>query len=269
MLYELKQVELMQANVEANGLTFFQEKLQGIADAHRALGLDGKVPLKLGHNDEQPLTDGKPALGWMKNLRVVDDKLVGDFVDLPKVIYDAIKTGRYKNVSVELLKNVQAGTRIIPWVIDAVALLGADQPAFGNLQDLQSLTMARGKALMHESRVTFAMARTPDPAEALRAENAALRLQVRRQTIDSAIEGDIRVGKVAPAARELFKHIMRIKGDADYERAELTDWVNFARSQPKPELGPSRRTVIGTDGSAATCGKRTGTSDQRGFSPAA
>ncbi len=243
MANELKQVELMQADVTANGITFSNADLQGIADAHNALGLDGKVPLKLGHNDEQPLTDGKPALGWARNLRVMGDKLVGDLTDLPKVIYEAFKSGHYKNVSVEILRNVQAGTRIIPWVLDAVALLGADQPAFGNLKDLQSLTMARGRAPKYESRATFTLA---DPVEQLRAENATLRLQMRRQTIDAAIEADIRTGLVAPAARELFRQVMRLKGDGDYARVEVSDWASFARTQPKPRLGPAQRTVVGT-----------------------
>ena len=42
MANELKQVELMQADVTANGITFSNADLQGIADAHNALGLDGK-----------------------------------------------------------------------------------------------------------------------------------------------------------------------------------------------------------------------------------
>lgn len=82
-------------------------------------------------------------------------KLLADFVDMPTSIYELIKTARYKFVSVELLKNVQAGTRELPWVLDAVALLGADQPAVGTLKDLQSLTMARRPAFRARARVAF------------------------------------------------------------------------------------------------------------------
>lgn len=82
-------------------------------------------------------------------------KLLADFTDMPTSIYELIKSGRYKFVSIELLKNVQAGTREIPWVLDAVALLGADQPALGTLKDLQSLTMARRRALHARARVAF------------------------------------------------------------------------------------------------------------------
>ncbi len=146
--------ELMSVG-EANGLKFTLVDLQQIATAFDALGLAGRVPLKFGHNDGQPLTDGQPALGWVSRVYIEGDSLKADFSDLPTSVYELIQTGRYKFISVELLKNVQAGTRKIPWVLDAVALLGADQPAFGNLKDLQSLTMSRRPALRAHARVAF------------------------------------------------------------------------------------------------------------------
>jgi hypothetical protein len=117
--------------------------------------LSGRVPLKFGHNGEQPLTDGQPALGWVSRLYRHGSKILADFVDMPTSIYEMVKAGLYKFVSVELLKNVKADTREIPWVLDAVALLGADQPAVGTLKDLQSLTMARKLALRARARVAF------------------------------------------------------------------------------------------------------------------
>lgn len=95
------------------------------------------MPLKLGHNGDQPLTDGQPALGWVSRVYRDGRKLLADFIDMPTSIYEMVKAGLYKFVSVELAKNVLAGTREIPWVLDAVALLGADQPAVGTLKDLQ------------------------------------------------------------------------------------------------------------------------------------
>ena len=228
----LNGVELMQAGVEANNLRFTADDLQGIADAHRALGLDGKVPLKFGHNDTQPMTDGKPALGWASNVRVVDGKLLADFTDLPELVYASIKTGRYKNVSVELLKNVQAGTRIIPWVLDGIALLGADQPAFGNLADLQALAMTHAMPrLKHESRAHFTL--QADPVAALRAENAVLMARVNQQSVENAIELHIASGQCLPAAREAFKRLFKLQSPADWARVELSDWHQFARTQPK------------------------------------
>lgn len=117
--------------------------------------MSGRVPLKLGHNTKQPATDGQPALGWVKRIYSNGEKLLADFTDLPSMVYDLLRAGTYKYVSVELLKNVQAGTRTIPWVLDAVALLGADQPAVGTLKDLQSLTMKRKPVLQARARVAF------------------------------------------------------------------------------------------------------------------
>jgi hypothetical protein len=139
----------------ANGITFTLRDLEGIVTAFDALGLSGRVPIKFGHNDEQPLTDGQPALGWIGRLFMQGDILKADATDMPTSVYEMVKAGLYKFVSVELLKNVLAGTRTIPWVLDAVALLGADQPAFGNLKDLQSLTLKRKPALQARARVAF------------------------------------------------------------------------------------------------------------------
>lgn len=138
-----------------NGLTFTDEDLDAIVTSFDALGLSGRVPLKFGHNDAQTLTDGQPALGWVSRVYRSGKKLLADFTDMPTSIYEMVRAGLYKFVSVELLKNVQAGTRIIPWVLDAVALLGADQPAVGTLKDLQSLTMTRKLALRARARVAF------------------------------------------------------------------------------------------------------------------
>lgn len=138
-----------------NGLTFTRQDLDGIITSFDALGLSGRVPLKFGHNQDQPLTDGQPALGWVSRIYRQGEKILADFIDMPTSIYEMVRSGLYKFVSVELLKNVMAGTRNIPWVLDAVALLGADQPAVGTLKDLQSLTMARKIAFRSRARVAF------------------------------------------------------------------------------------------------------------------
>lgn len=139
-------------------ITITESDLDQIASSFSLLDLAGRVPLKFGHNDSQPLTDGQPALGWVSSLYRQGKKLLGDFTDIPKLVYDLIKAGRYKYLSVELLGDIKAGSRVIPWVLDAVALLGADQPAIGTLKDLQSLTMARGSGLQSSVRAALTRA---------------------------------------------------------------------------------------------------------------
>lgn len=145
---------------EANGIPFTLRDLEGICTAFDALGLHGRCPIKFGHNESQDLTDGQPALGWIGRVYVENDRLKADFTDMPTSVYELVQSGAYKFLSVELLKNVTAGTRVIPWVLDAVALLGADQPAFGNLKDLQSLTLKRKPVLQARARVAFKRAAT-------------------------------------------------------------------------------------------------------------
>lgn len=139
-----------------NGMRFDEGDLDGIADSFNALNLSGRVPLKFGHKGKDTrFDDGQPALGWVKKVYRRGSKLVADFTDVPTEVYDAIKKGLYKFVSVELLRNVPAGTRKIPWVLDAVALLGATAPAVGTLKDLQSLTYARDTGLRYEEAIEF------------------------------------------------------------------------------------------------------------------
>jgi len=115
--------------------------LKAIADAFVALKDTVKPMLKLGHNNKQPLinaSDGQPALGWVSALKLVGDKLVATFNDVPEVLHSAIKSKRYSRVSVELDRNVKVAGGQYPWVLSAVGLLGADIPAINTLADLQT-----------------------------------------------------------------------------------------------------------------------------------
>ncbi len=124
-------------------------------NSFNTLGLSERVPLKLGHDGDAPFKDGQPALGWVKRIYREGKKLIADLTGIPESLYTFIKEGLYKFVSVELLADVKAGTREIPWVLDAVALLGADPPAVGILKDLQALTMARSTVFQCRERVAF------------------------------------------------------------------------------------------------------------------
>lgn len=120
-----------------------------------ALNLAGHVPLKLGHEGPDVRDDPTTqfALGWVTKIYRQGKKLLADF-SVPEKVANWIRDGMLRFVSVELLKDVKADTREIPWVLDAVALLGADQPAVGILKSL-SLTMARSTALQCRERVAF------------------------------------------------------------------------------------------------------------------
>lgn len=73
---------------------------------------------------------------------------------MPEKVAAWIRDGMLRFVSVELLRDVKADTREIPWVLDAVALLGSDQPAVGILKSL-TLAKARSTALQCRARAVF------------------------------------------------------------------------------------------------------------------
>lgn len=209
-----------------NGKTFVDQDLDDIVRSFEFFDLSGKVPLKLGHNDEQPLTDGQPALGWVDRVWRDGGKLKADFRDVPAVVYDAIRNGRYKNVSVELLLDVAAGTQTIPIVLDAVALLGADLPAVGSLMDLQALTMSR---LQGAERLVFTQAKMFNPQtggqKAMAEDDSKLKDELQRLRDDNArIQRDLDASKAqASAATENYSKLQtetRAK-----EVAERRKWI--------------------------------------------
>lgn len=137
-----------------NGMEFSAEDLQGMAATFMTLGDNMRVALKMGHNDEQKMTDGKPALGWVDKVWVAGEKLMAHFTDVPQVVVDAIKKKLYKNVSVEMDVDVNHKDTNYPYVLTGVALLGADIPAVNTLKDLTHY-MSRGAAFSVGRSVVF------------------------------------------------------------------------------------------------------------------
>lgn len=137
---EIRRAEIFSSGTW-NGLTFTDDDLEAIVQSFEELGLGGRIPLKFGHNDEQRVTDGQPALGWVQRVWREGGKVFADLVSIPTVVFDAIKRELYKFVSVELLQDAERSGSRYPWVLSAVALLGADPPAVGNLGDLSRLAL--------------------------------------------------------------------------------------------------------------------------------
>lgn len=120
-----------------NGMAFKRSDLEEISRNFKALEPYHKVPLKLGHNTTQPVTDGQPALGWVTKAWVDGDgKLMLRAADVPDVVKKAIQKKLYRKVSVELDIDVEHKGKKYSYVLSAVALLGADIPAVNTLADL-------------------------------------------------------------------------------------------------------------------------------------
>ena len=131
--YGLSGIEIFGAG-KHNGDDYSEADLDEMV---RAFGeLDFKPPLKAGHSKDTP---GMPALGWVENVRRSGSKLVADFANLPKLVYDAIKDKRYNTVSAEVYWNLERGGKAFKRALKAVALLGAEIPAVANLRPLHEM----------------------------------------------------------------------------------------------------------------------------------
>lgn len=139
--WSMKHVEVFRSGVALKAgkpLTFTTDDVIDLVEAFAALGW--QPPLKVGHNAEQPLLDGLPAIGRVTALRAAEVKgldgatALGLFADLERVpgaLHEAVRTGALYQRSIEFWRNVSRpdGKGTLPMALKAVALLGADLPA--------------------------------------------------------------------------------------------------------------------------------------------
>jgi hypothetical protein len=138
---------------EWNGERFTRRDLHEIARNFRLLRGQLRPPLKFGHDEGQTLLgqgDGDPALGWVQRLWVRGDRLLARFVEVPGVVLEAIRAGRYRRVSAELYFDVRRDGQRLGKALKAVALLGADLPAVTNLADLTAYLASRAESVAAE-----------------------------------------------------------------------------------------------------------------------
>lgn len=136
------EVEIFSAGLW-NGDEYTVDDLKDMVKNFSLLSNEIKPPVKLGHDESsalnKPVMDGQPAYGWVKKLSVVGDKLMATITNVPQILRNAIKSGRYKRVSSEIYWNLKKGKELFKRVLSAVAFLGADAPAVTNLRDLEAL----------------------------------------------------------------------------------------------------------------------------------
>jgi hypothetical protein len=182
---------IAKANVFAagvwNGLTFDVHDLDAMVEAFEASNSAGRVPIKVGHTGKDArVDDTQPALGWVTKLWRERTRLYASFSDVADELANQIRTGRFRFVSVELLRNGRDATgRTFKWLLDAVAVLGATRPAVGNLEPLAMRRDASG------SKERFIFTR---PLEASTSVNEGI----------DYIEGEVRAGHCLPRVREQF-----------------------------------------------------------------
>lgn len=138
-LFGVKGVEIFSTGLW-NGKQITDKDLDAIVESFSKIGGVMKPHLKLGHNEKQPLLEsaGLPAAGWVENVRKVGGKLVADFVDIPRQIFQLIKNKAYRKVSCEIYNDIDIEGQRYPKLLGAVALLGAETPGVMNLKDILS-----------------------------------------------------------------------------------------------------------------------------------
>lgn len=199
-----------------NNIPFSSNDIDGIVSSFDALGLAGRVPLKLTHDgpDARDDPESEYAMGWVTKIWRDGNMIKADF-KVPDDVGQAIDDEKLKFVSVELLHDVQAGTRIIPWVLDAVALLGTTSPAVGVLSGLQTLAMSRSagsfryreRATFKRDNVTLSKGKDMDQAEFDR------KLEEQRKTFQTQID--------TQNAQLLVEKTQRQKDAANFRRSAI------------------------------------------------
>ena len=209
-----------------NGQEFGRDDLDVMVASFNELGLAGKLPVKLGHD----MRDSEPAQGWVSALRHEGDKLLATFDHVADDLVEAIKQGRWRHVSVELLGNVSRGDKKYRWVLDAVAVLGAARPAVDSLRGLHELVAARSlQGWQFGSRVSFSR----------NLEGSSMSESVtslKTQLIDELFNSAISTGRIIPACRERFYR----RYGQDVSKFTIDDVKSWIATEPQPRENMAR-----------------------------
>lgn len=140
----IRDVDLLKVgtfNISTGAFHVTPEMLQSVVDAHNAGALHRKPVIKIGHDDPRFFGDGSPALGYVDNMRVIDNgqTLIGDYVNVPLAVAKVLNHA-WPDRSGEWQQNYRDrnGNRW-PCVLHAVALLGSVGPGITTLKSLQDV----------------------------------------------------------------------------------------------------------------------------------
>lgn len=116
--------------------TATEATLDGLVTEFNTLAALGwRVPLRFGtHTFDDPSPLGLIALGWMKSVKRVGDKLVATLEKVPKVIAELIRKGGLPRISPGILFNLNVNGHKAPEAFDHLALLGVRVPAMLGLK---------------------------------------------------------------------------------------------------------------------------------------
>lgn len=243
-----------------NGLDFEVQDLEDMVDSFNKLKAVHKVPLKLGHDDQNNRV-GQPALGWLSDMYVDYSKqpirLMGEFEDVPEILGQAFEKNLYRNVSIELDFKVRHKGDLYNQVVSAVAILGSELPAVNVLEDLRAF-MSRAPKIEQrhykcEKRANFSanINQSEEDTMTLEQENAELKLSLAeeklkfertsaeltsintataKQAIEAArsavnviLDTAVTDSLITPARREAFSRTLNVSDDTAVLAIKLDD----------------------------------------------
>lgn len=220
----------------ARGIKLTKEDLEEIAKNYSILKDKVKPPLKIGHFGENM---GLPALGWVENVRVEGNKLVADFMDVPKKVADFIRAKAYRRVSPELYVDFDEDGMKRGRVLKAVAILGADIPQIKTLKDLEVLYNSEEEVknmdfVVETEEPEKPKNDTPEPntdpkVQKLLEENIALK-------VDNFIEKNS--SKITPAIEPLVREILNVAylQEVEVKLTENDKEVNYSLGDAIKEI---------------------------------
>jgi hypothetical protein len=131
-LAQILGAEIMRVGVW-NGHKFTVSDLEDIVAASSEVGY--VPPVKVGHDESV----GARAWGWVRNLRLAGEKLLGDLMDIPESLAAIIRERGYDQLSSEVYLDLNRNGKKFRRALKAVALLGAEVPAVSDLKPLREL----------------------------------------------------------------------------------------------------------------------------------
>lgn len=129
-LFNLEGVEIFRVGTW-NGDKYTRDDLDEMIRNFGRVGF--RPPVKLGHAE----ASGAPASGWVEKIWRVGDRLLANFMDLPRDVFAAVKARRFDAVSAEIFWNLKRAGQTFKRALKAVALLGAETPAVAGLKPLR------------------------------------------------------------------------------------------------------------------------------------
>jgi hypothetical protein len=258
----LQDVEIMSVGTW-KGFKFSQQDLYNMVDNFPRVGY--RVPLKLGHPGyqgkkgfDQPKETGRPAFGWITELRRDGEKLIASISDIPAMLMELIRKKNFIRFSAEIMRNFTYKGNTYGNVLTGVALLGEELPAVETLKDIYELNLAPTGAYsadFDESQVIKfngeggnpSMEREKELEQALQAKEAELaaltvktgelegqialtKRETSARSIRETVEQGVKDMKIPPAATELVV-ALALKADG-----LITDKHVFTQSDKTVEI---------------------------------